>query len=396
MFPESVRQRLEKYIGLDPKVFHEHHLEYVWKKRMSEKGFSQDDVFAEILLNREEELWELGDEIYTPATWLFRHAAAFDYLESWVRERWIPQFSASGEILKILSYPCASGEEVHSLAIALHRAGLQANQFRVIGFDTRDYLLEKASRGVYSRASMRQSEFSGLESFFDTSAEDEMILLPEVRESVRFVHYNPLNAHVEFQAHAPYDIVFCRNLLVYLAPSYRRLLTEHLLAHLKPQGYLFAGNADNLPAIDGRFKLVGSKGSYAYQFDKNAAPQPKRMDLDGGLLNEFTPLDSIQYSRQETLKNARELVENGFAQEAEYICLEFLSKVGADAETFFLLGNIYDALNDSLRSEEAFRKCVYLENGHPEAFEALASLSEKRGHQTHARELRKRGTRAPF
>lgn len=396
MLPPLVKEKLHAYLGLDPDVFHDHHVEYAWKKRMSEQNIDQDAVFAEILLDKPEELQALGDEIYTPQTWFFRHLHAFNYLREWVQDVWLTTYASTRQPLKVLSYPCASGEEVYSLVLILLQAGLQPDQFTVIGFDTRKYLLEYAAQAKYARASVVAQNQALVEPFCDCFDESGIALKADVRELPEFVNFNPLDTHEKFAAHAPYDIVFCRNLLVYLAPEYRRLLIQHLRNHMKLGGYLFAGNSDNVPAIDGRYKLAGSKGSYAYCFDENASAQPQEVAVAPPQGQDIEHLDHVQYTQEDTLKNARELAESGFHEEAEIICHEFLAKAGPNAETFFLLGKIYDAKGDPVQSEAAFRKCVYLENGHPEAYEALANLSEKRGHSRHAKELRERGTHAPF
>lgn len=395
MLPEEIKEPLEAYLGLSPEVFHVHHLDYVWKRSMAEHASVQDAVFTHFLLSNTEVLRRLGDEIYTPASWFFRSHEAFCYLQDWVRKKWLPK-AKTGEPLKILSYPCAAGEEVHSLTMCLLEAGLKPEQFSIVGFDTRKFVLKQIPEGRYESNSMQEERVREYAHHFSVFGPEEYVVKPEVRSLAEFVHYNPIEHHEAFKRYAPFDVIFCRNLLIYLTPEYRQQLIAHLRANLKEGGYLFAGSSDNLPAIDPRFKFAGAKGSHAYRFDSDAKLEvPVAFEVPEEALPEGD-LDEVQYSRQDTLENARELSESGFHEEAEYICHEHLAKTGPSAEIFFLLGRIYDAMGQTERSEEAFRKCVYIENGHPESYDALAQMAEKRGHSQHAEALRQRGTRPPF
>lgn len=397
MLPDNVNAALREHLGIDPRVFHRHHIEYVWRKRMAEHGFSQDAVFAEILLSRPDTLREFCNEIYTPATWFFRHKPAFDFLEYWLADQWLPAHQGDGRRLRVLSYPCASGEEVYSLMMTALDAGMKPEQLDIIGCDTRDYLLGQAGSGAYRESSFNPRDIRECERYFNPYGPEDFVLHPDLTQHVSFVGKNPLEASRSKDVDATYDMIFCRNFLVYLAPEYRQRLIRHLMDRLSPEGLLFAGNSDNLPAIDGRFRLLGAKGSYAYTFDASASPRPKKdASIESAEQTRVLPEDEVSYTREQTHRNACELAENGFYEEAEYICHEYLEKTGPSAEIFFLLGKIYDAEGQSEKSEAAFRKCVYLENGHPEAYDALAMISEKRGHIGHAEELRKRGTRSPF
>ena len=382
MIPDSVNRQIEETIGLSPEVFHEHHLEFAIHARMSLRGIQHREVYQDILEQECHEVQELAETIFAPTTWFHRHPHAYSYLSDWLKETLQTHLQKTpSNKIRILSFPCSTGEEVYSITMAFLEAGFSSDKLHLEGCDTRTDLLEKAKEGVYGANSFDDMQPELFEKYFGEDQSGRWKIRKDLQAIPQFRQLNPFAIEQQAQSeNCTYDIIFCRNILVYLNPEHRRKLLHAIRQHLHKEGMLFAGRSDNVSAIDSRYQLVSSaKGAYAYTF--NPAPSST---AHTETYKEVTPqqevsdCDAINCSREDTLTNARELVENGFHEEAEMICEEWLSSKGPHPELFYLLGRIYAMRGYINRSEEAFHKCIYLENGHlaKEAFEALEQMSK--------------------
>src|SRR5262249_53683940 len=138
--------------------------------------------------------------------------------------------------LRILSVPCASGEEPYSIIMALLDAGLQVEQFDVQGADISPRSLARARAAVYGRNSFRGDDLGFRDRFFKQTR-DGYALEPRVRDAVRFFEGNLLSAQFLTDSQT-YDFVFCRNLLIYLDPVNRARVLNKLAGILAPSGVL--------------------------------------------------------------------------------------------------------------------------------------------------------------
>ena len=164
----------------------------------------------------DEDVAELAEELLVHETWFFRDPAVFDELARVV----VPLAAgAHGRPLRLLSAPCATGEEAYSIAIALLELGLPEASFEVVGVDVSRRALEAAEEGRYGKHSLR-SERRGWEARFLIGDVDCWSVSAVVRERVRFLRANLVEPGA-LSSEAPFDVVFCRNMLVYLTEAAR-------------------------------------------------------------------------------------------------------------------------------------------------------------------------------
>ncbi|ATB29366.1 CheR family methyltransferase [Melittangium boletus] len=188
----------------------------------------------------------------------YRDQAVFDAL----REPLLPQVLASararGETrLRVWSAGCASGEEPYSVSV-LFRRGLAPRfpdfHLELVATDADAALLERARRGCYSRATLRElpSEWVG-EAF--TSEADEVCLRPEYREGLDF-RCEDLR---EQMPEGPFHLVLCRNVaFTYFAPPVQQRVLAGLMERLVPGGLLVIGSQESLP--EGALGLARAAG----------------------------------------------------------------------------------------------------------------------------------------
>jgi len=169
-------------------------------------------------------------------TFFFRHPEHFRFLASTI----LPELLASGRTgIRAWSAGCATGEETYSIAACLLHLLPASVQVEVVGTDLLERNLATARTGIYGAWSQRPSG-PLLHPLFHALDKGRVAIDERVRQVTRFRLHNLLAP----RADAPFDLIFCRNVLVYFSPAAGRQAASHLAAALAPGGALFFGSMD--------------------------------------------------------------------------------------------------------------------------------------------------------
>jgi chemotaxis protein methyltransferase WspC len=362
------------------------------------------------------ELQALIEAVVVPETWFFRDRHAFISLARLVREEWLPRHS--GGVLSLLSLPCSTGEEPYSMAMALFDASIPANRFRVDAVDISARSLAHAMRGVYGRNSFRGAELGFRDRHFDVTPEGYRVT-ESVRHQVRFEQGNLFAADL-LPGAGIYDVIFCRNVLIYFdRPTQDRALAV-LNRLLPPTGVLYVAPAETaLPASHG---LVSTNEPLAFAFRKAGMiqPAPKRkaavpvrppMPQRSGVqvapalhaaravfgAPMVAPLARPNPGRSADpavdLNEAALLADQGHFVEAATRCEAHLRRSGPSVTAFYLMGLVRDATGKHSEAAAYYRKALYLDPNHYDTQIHLALLMEKEGDSAGAQVLRNRARR---
>lgn len=171
----------------------------------------------------------------------------------------------AGGGVRILSAGCASGEEPYSIAIAV-REHLPAAAPRVAidAVDLNPAMLDKAMRARYTNWSLRDVPAHVQARWFKADG-NTFELDAAIRGAVRFEMRNLAQADAEFWRPARFDIVFCRNVLMYFSADQTRAAVARFAHALAPGGYLFLGHAETLRGVSNDFHLCHTHGTFYYQ-----------------------------------------------------------------------------------------------------------------------------------
>jgi chemotaxis protein methyltransferase CheR len=206
----------------------------------------------------------LAGELTVSETYFFRNIEQFRALS----EIALPsrmQARARSRRLRILSAGCASGDEAYSIAILVHELpGLAGWDVSIQGIDISPAVVEKASRGCYSAWALRETPADVQARFFRRDGR-EMVLDPAVRDKVVFTEANLAREDATLGPPEAFDVVFCRNVLMYLTPAAARGLVDRLTRALAPGGYLYLGHAETLRGLSSDFHLRHTHGTFYYQ-----------------------------------------------------------------------------------------------------------------------------------
>ncbi|OHE69884.1 MAG: hypothetical protein A2413_05695 [Treponema sp. RIFOXYC1_FULL_61_9] len=195
------------------------------------------------------ELTELVDRITTNHSFFYREKDHFEFLVSDVltaikarRER------DAGFSLRVWSAGCATGEEPYTIAMAIREfLGATANtaDWGVLATDLSLAALREAIKAVYADNRVRELPAAWRSSYLEKRGEDEWAIKEDLRRAVMFKRLNLMNENYPFKG--LFDVVFCRNVMIYFDPPVRRALVDRIYRYVKPGGYLFVGHSESLP-----------------------------------------------------------------------------------------------------------------------------------------------------
>jgi chemotaxis protein methyltransferase CheR len=196
---------------------------------------------------------QMLNAISTNETSFFRERKHFDFLEREVLPVWRQEAAAARRprCVRAWSAGCSSGEEPYSLAMVLlrHLPRSEGWQIDILATDLSTRVLERARAGLWpvEKAEAIPGEYR--RSYMLRGVRDQegtMKVGPELRAVVRFAQ---MNLHAEsYAVPRGFDLVFCRNVLIYFDQTTRTAITNRLISHLQPGGYLFLGHAETLHA----------------------------------------------------------------------------------------------------------------------------------------------------
>lgn len=195
-----------------------------------------------------EELGNLVDVISTNHTHFFREEKHFD----WLRSVLLPQWRArkESEPFRVWSAASSSGEEPYTIALVLAEFFGLDGKWTIDATDISTRVLARAGQGVYAAEKIAPVPAELLRRYFQRGTgewEGNYRIREQVRNHVRFQHLNLLQPHYPFAS--PFQLIFCRNVMIYFDRPTQETLIEKLTAQLEPGGHLLVGHSESLNGI---------------------------------------------------------------------------------------------------------------------------------------------------
>jgi chemotaxis protein methyltransferase WspC len=404
---------LKQTMGLDAASIGTSAVESAVRTRQAACKLDNIHAYWQRVNSSKAELQELIEAVVVGETWFLRDREAFAALARFATERWSK--TATATALRILSVPCSTGEEPYSMVMSLLDVGLPATSFRIDAVDVSGRALAYAERGIYGKNSFRGADVGFRDRYFD--AGDGYRIADAVRAPVRFQWGNLLDESF-LHDQAPYDFIFCRNVLIYFdRPTQDRAIAV-LARLLSAKGALFVGPSETALALSHDFvslrvplafafrkpdQATRSRRSTAPRAAAKASPRKARaasrppLQTAGRTPRSPPPAAAVAPARAERgkqgLDDAQRLANLGHLAEAARSCEKYLHDHGPSAEAFYLFGVIRDASGRVKEATEFYRKALYLEPNHHEALVHLALALEKAGDDTAAKLIHQRARR---
>ena len=401
---------LKRTMGLDAVSIGPAAIERAVQQRLAACGLKNPAAYLERVRASAEELQELIEAVIVPETWFFRDREAFAALARFAFEEWL-RAHATG-VLRVLSLPCSTGEEPYSAAMALLDAGFPADRFRVDALDISRRSLAGARRAVFGRNSFRGGDVEFRDRHF-TPAGAGWQLAEAVTRQVEFRPGNVLDASLPPGA-ATYDVIFCRNLLIYFDRPTQDRAIANLTRLLAPDGWLFVGPSETGLLLSHAF--VSAKVPLAFAFRPAGAVPQVAAPVDAPRVPRrvpparvVTPARDLPFSSvtvrstaavaeppvktKSGLEHAMLLADQGRLVEAAKECEAHLHAHGPSAKAFYVLGLVRDGSGNHADAAEFYRKALYLDPVHHEALVHLALLLDGQGDRAGAKVLTDRARR---
>jgi chemotaxis protein methyltransferase CheR len=197
-----------------------------------------------------DETAQMVDALTTNRTYFFRESEHYDYLRNVV----LPGLDS--ECIRVWSTGCSSGEEPYSLAITLMEANprLDRRDVKILATDISRRMIEKARRATYGAEQIDKVPFPLIHKYFEYCAEHSKYT---VRSDARnLVHFARLNLMDDWPMTGQFDVIFCRNVMIYFDRPTQKALIQRLWSVLKEGGHLMIGHSESLLPLTQSFKYI--------------------------------------------------------------------------------------------------------------------------------------------
>ncbi|MBU1951145.1 MAG: protein-glutamate O-methyltransferase [Candidatus Eisenbacteria bacterium] len=184
------------------------------------------------------------DALTTNKTSFFRECKHFDFLSKYV----LPEKLTEGSKIRIWSAGCSSGEEPYSLAVLLMESipNIENLDVKILATDICTEMLTSAREGCFGKQQLEETPPDLLKKYFTKKGNSEKVVF-QVRDEARaLVHFAKLNLMDCWPMKGCFDIIFCRNVMIYFSRLTREMLVERLSSKLNRNGYLFIGHSESL------------------------------------------------------------------------------------------------------------------------------------------------------
>jgi len=225
-------------------------------RRIRQRGLNSFDDYCH-LLNQQgnDEATEFVNAITTNLTSFFRENHHFEYLKNSVFPELIKKNSASRRV-RVWSAGCSTGEEPYSIAICLsEQMPIGSWDIKVLATDLDTNVVAHAKRGVYQDDRIESIDEGRSRKWFLRDANGSEV---RVKRSLQeLITFKPLNLLERWPMKGPFDVIFCRNVVIYFDKETQKKLFNRYADMLAPGGYLFIGHSENLHKVCNRFESLG-------------------------------------------------------------------------------------------------------------------------------------------
>ncbi len=256
---DRIRQAVREHTGISLSDAKRELVYSRLSRRLRKLGIDSFDAYCEVLGQGDgTELTEFINAITTNLTAFFREAHHFDYLARTVLPE-ITSRKAQNRRLRIWSAGCSTGEEPYSIAITVLESLPRVADWdvRILATDLDSNVIAHARQGIYKRERIEGLSQARIQRWFRKGRGQNEGMVKVVPELTRLITFRQLNLMHEWPMRGPFDIIFCRNVVIYFDKDVQRRLFERFHRVLDRNGHLFIGHSESLFKVTDRFRLIG-------------------------------------------------------------------------------------------------------------------------------------------
>jgi chemotaxis protein methyltransferase CheR len=226
-------------------------------KRVRKLGLNDFKEYCQYLRNNhDDEFTEFINAITTNLTSFFREQHHFDYLKNVVIPELLVRNKGTKQI-RIWSAGCSTGEEPYSLAMTLLENVSAGWDVQILATDLDTHVLKTASDGIYTQDRITDLSPDILKRWFmkSKSSPEHVKVKSELQQIIQF---KQLNLMQEWPMKTVFDVIFCRNVLIYFDRETKAALAKRYAKMLASKSWLFIGHSESLNQICNEFELVAT------------------------------------------------------------------------------------------------------------------------------------------
>ncbi len=228
-------------------------------RRLRDLGIKDFKTYCDLIKDGDsDEVTKFTNAITTNLTSFFRENHHFEYLTKTVLPTLLQRNQDTGRI-RIWSAGCSTGEEPYSIAMVV-REFFKAHpnwDVKILATDLDTNVLQTASEGLYSLEKINGISDGRKRKWLRRSKKgsgDQVKVSAELQELITFKQLNLLG---DWPFRGPFDLIFCRNVIIYFSKATQRVLVERYAEKMGSQGYLFLGHSESLFKVTDKFQLQG-------------------------------------------------------------------------------------------------------------------------------------------
>ena len=253
-------------------IFYNEQKKYLIETRLSKrladlnlKNYEDYFYLLKYSAKQSDEIKELFNSITTNETSFFRDIPQLKVFEDNVLKEILEKIKIKEQSanyskkIRIWSAGCSTGEEPFTLAIIImeHLNEIPAGfSFEIIGSDISENVLSSARKGIYNSYTLRNTDSKLIEKYFDKIDNEQFQVKSNIKNMVSFYNINLIHSD-SIKKLGNFDIIFCRNVIIYFNNDSKKVVISNLYDALKNSAYLFLGHSESLHFISSSFKLVG-------------------------------------------------------------------------------------------------------------------------------------------
>ena len=258
----KIKQLVFEHTGISLSDAKQHLVYGRLARRLRALGLTSFDDYCDILRNNpDDEFGNFVNAITTNLTAFFRENHHFEFLKKALPQ--LMRHRQQSRKLRIWSAGCSTGEEPYSLAITLLESikDIDSWDIRILATDIDTNVLEKAASAVYAEDRIVGLSKPQQKRWFHKGKGNQGGKV-KVKQAARdLITFKPLNLMQGWPMQGEFDVIFCRNVLIYFNKDTQKTLVERYANILSEDGYLFLGHSEALSDVSTRFDLLG-KSSY--------------------------------------------------------------------------------------------------------------------------------------
>lgn len=192
--------------------------------------------------------------VTNPTTFFFRENHHFEYFKNHL----LPELIAKKKRIRIWSAGCSSGEEAYSIAIVVREVApnLQNYDIKILATDINSDALQTAEKGIYHDSRLKKMDPTRQKLWFNqvTDQDSNLVMVsPNIKELITF---RQLNLMSNWPVHGPFDVIFCRNVIIYFKQDINRRILQKFDNLLEINGALILGHSENVDELRDRYVAV--------------------------------------------------------------------------------------------------------------------------------------------